>query len=130
MLARSRKRLTTKIRSKNNLYPHRHFTFHLVGAFGKLPPESNLNKESSSLLIRRLKNHTDSSLQTDVLNQKVDTAFQALRRTLCEHKDENLDTTAQAMSEGPKRTAGENFHGNGNWGRWKPMQAPNFRDNT
>jgi hypothetical protein len=33
-------------------------------------------------------------------------------------------------ARGPKRTAGENFRGNGNRGHWEPMQAPNFRDNT
>jgi hypothetical protein len=34
---RPRARSTTKIGSKNNLYLHRHFTEHLVGAFGKTP---------------------------------------------------------------------------------------------
>jgi hypothetical protein len=48
----------TKIRSNNSLYPHRHFTEQLVGAFRKSPWESDLNQEPSSLLIRRLKNHT------------------------------------------------------------------------
>jgi hypothetical protein len=47
-----------KIGSKNSLYPHRHFTEHLVAVFGKSPRESNLNHESSSLLIRRLENNT------------------------------------------------------------------------
>jgi hypothetical protein len=46
------------IGSRNNIYRHSHFTKHLVGAFGKSPRESNLNNESSSLLIRRLKNDT------------------------------------------------------------------------
>jgi hypothetical protein len=46
------------IRSKNNIYPHRHFTKHLVGAFRKSPWESDLNNESSSLLIQWLKNDT------------------------------------------------------------------------
>jgi hypothetical protein len=51
----------TKIRSKNNLYPHRHFTEHLVDAFGKSPRESDLNHETSSFSIQRLKNYTGAS---------------------------------------------------------------------
>jgi hypothetical protein len=50
--AKLRVRSTTKIRSKNSLYPYRYFIEQLVGAFGKSPQESNLNHESSSLLIR------------------------------------------------------------------------------
>jgi hypothetical protein len=56
-------RSTTEINSKNSLYHHRHFNEHLVGAFRKSPRESDLNHESSSLLNRRLKNHTGISLQ-------------------------------------------------------------------
>jgi hypothetical protein len=63
MLARTRARLTTKIESKISLYPHSHFTEHLVGAFGKPPQESDLNHESSSLLIQWLKHYTGISLQ-------------------------------------------------------------------
>jgi hypothetical protein len=37
MLARTRARSMTKLRSKNSLYPHRHFTEHLVGAIKKSP---------------------------------------------------------------------------------------------
>jgi hypothetical protein len=51
MPTRVRVRLTTEIKSINNLYPHRHFTKHLVGAFRKPPRESNLDHETSSLLI-------------------------------------------------------------------------------
>jgi hypothetical protein len=47
-----------KNRLKNSLYPHRHFTEHLVGTFRKSPRESDLNHEFSSLLIQRLKNYT------------------------------------------------------------------------
>jgi hypothetical protein len=61
VLARPRAKSTIKIDSKNSLYPHSHFTEHLVGAFGKPTLKSNLNHESSSLLIRRLKNNTDTS---------------------------------------------------------------------
>jgi hypothetical protein len=56
-------RSTIEINSKNSLYPHRHFTEHLVGAFGKSPQESDLNNESLSLLNRQLKNYTGISLQ-------------------------------------------------------------------
>jgi hypothetical protein len=52
-----------KIGSKNSLYPHRHFTKHLMDVFGKSPWESNLNQEPSSLLIRWLKNDTGFPLQ-------------------------------------------------------------------
>jgi hypothetical protein len=38
----------TKIESRNSLYPHMHFTEHLVGAFRKSPRENDLNKEPSS----------------------------------------------------------------------------------
>jgi hypothetical protein len=34
-------RLTTKIGLKNSLYPHRHFTEHLVGVFEKQPVEND-----------------------------------------------------------------------------------------
>jgi hypothetical protein len=61
MPVRLRVRLTTKIRSKNSLYPHRHFTEHLVGAFRKSPWESDLNHETSSFLIRQLNNYTRAS---------------------------------------------------------------------
>jgi hypothetical protein len=42
----------TKINLKNSLYPHSHFTKHLMGTFEKSPWESDLNYESLSLLIR------------------------------------------------------------------------------
>jgi hypothetical protein len=53
----------TKIGSKNSLYPHSHFTEHLIGAFEKSLRESDLNQESSSLLICQLKSYTGFSLQ-------------------------------------------------------------------
>ncbi len=49
VLARPRVRSTTKIDSKNSLYPLRHFTEHLLVVFRKLPWENDLNHESSSL---------------------------------------------------------------------------------
>jgi hypothetical protein len=70
VLARPRAKSTTKIRSKNSLYPHRHFTKHLVGTFGKPPRESDLNYEPSSLLDRRLKNYTGFTLQPSTHNRK------------------------------------------------------------
>jgi hypothetical protein len=62
MLGRTHTRSTTTIDSKNSLYAHMHSIEHLMGAFRKSPLNSNLNHESSSLLIRRLKNHTGSSI--------------------------------------------------------------------
>jgi hypothetical protein len=53
----------TKLDSKNSLYPLSHFTKHLMDVFRKLPRKSNLNHESSSLLIRQLKNLTGFTLQ-------------------------------------------------------------------
>jgi hypothetical protein len=45
VLARPHARSTTKIRFKNRLCLHRHFTEHLVGVFGKPLQKSNLNHE-------------------------------------------------------------------------------------
>jgi hypothetical protein len=47
VLARPRARSMIKIKLKNSLCTHRHFTEHLVGAFEKLPWECDLNHESS-----------------------------------------------------------------------------------
>jgi hypothetical protein len=55
--------LTIKIGSRNNLYPHKHFTKQLVTTFRKSPQESDLNHEFSSLLIQRLKRFTENSLR-------------------------------------------------------------------
>jgi hypothetical protein len=63
MLAWPQVRSTTKIESRNSLYPHRYFTEHLVGAFRKPPRERNSNHETLSLSIRWLKNYTGFSLQ-------------------------------------------------------------------
>jgi hypothetical protein len=54
VLVRLHERLTTKINSKNSLSPLRHFTEQLVGVFGKLPRENDLDHEFSKLLIRWL----------------------------------------------------------------------------
>jgi hypothetical protein len=54
VLVRSRESSTTQIDSENNLSPLGHFTEHLVGVFEKLPPENNLDHETSSLSIRWL----------------------------------------------------------------------------
>jgi hypothetical protein len=63
VLARPRVRSTIKIDSKNSLYPFSHFTEQLVGVFRKLLRKNNLDHESSSLLIRQLKNDTGNNLQ-------------------------------------------------------------------
>jgi hypothetical protein len=44
----------TKTRLKNSLSPLGHFTEHLVGVFGKLPRENDLDHKSSRLSIRWL----------------------------------------------------------------------------
>jgi hypothetical protein len=49
VLARPDVRSTTKIDSKNSLYPLRHFTEHMVNVFRKLPWKNDLDHESSSL---------------------------------------------------------------------------------
>jgi hypothetical protein len=51
VLMRQHERSTTKINSKSSLSPLRHFTEHLVGVFGKLPRENDLDRESSRLSI-------------------------------------------------------------------------------
>jgi hypothetical protein len=66
MSARQRARSTTKIRLKNNLYSHGHFTEHLVSAFRKPPRECNLKCKTSSFLIRQLKNKTGLHLQQSI----------------------------------------------------------------
>jgi hypothetical protein len=65
-----------KIRSKNNLYSHRHFTEHLLDVFEKSPWENDLNHKSSSLLIRWLKKYTRNHLQKSTHNRKVDKNLQ------------------------------------------------------
>jgi hypothetical protein len=62
-------RSTTKLDSKNSLYPLSHFTEYLVGVFRKLPRKSDLNHEYSSLLIQRLKNQTGFTLQPFTQNR-------------------------------------------------------------
>jgi hypothetical protein len=47
MLARPRAKSTMKIGSKNNLYPQKHFTEHLMDAFKKPPWKSDLNHKTS-----------------------------------------------------------------------------------
>jgi hypothetical protein len=63
----------TKIESKNSLYPHNHFTEHLMGAFGKSSWKSDLNHKSSSLFNRWLKNYTCNTLQQFTQNQRLET---------------------------------------------------------
>jgi hypothetical protein len=69
VLARTRERLAMKIRSKLIVSPRRHFTKHLVDTFKKSPWKSNLNHESSSFLIRQLKNDIGFTLQQSHSNQ-------------------------------------------------------------
>jgi hypothetical protein len=89
MSARTRARSTTKIESKNNLYPHNHFTEHLVNAFKKSPWENNLNQKFLSLLDRWLKNKYWLHLQ----------GFQS-------QHNRNRRTAATRCACGRKRTGG------------------------
>jgi hypothetical protein len=66
VLVRPHARSTIEINPKNSLYPHRHFTKQLVGAFEKSPRKSNLNHKSSSLLDRRLKSKYQLHLQQSI----------------------------------------------------------------
>jgi hypothetical protein len=70
-----------KIESKNNLYPHRYFTEHLMDAFEKSPWESDLNHKFSSLLIRWLKNYTEDHLQRFTQIQRLQHETRGPRRT-------------------------------------------------
>jgi hypothetical protein len=75
VIARTRARLTIKIRSEINLYPHRHFTEYLVDAFGKSPQKIDLNYKTSSFLIRQLKN-THQLPPATVPNQMINSTTQ------------------------------------------------------
>jgi hypothetical protein len=58
VLARPRERSTTKIDSKNSLYPLSHFTEQLMGVFSKIPQKNNLDHESSSFFDPAAKDKT------------------------------------------------------------------------
>jgi hypothetical protein len=60
-----------KIGLKNSLYPHMHFTEHLVGAFGKPPRKSNLNHKTSSLFDPVAQDKTGFHLQWSTHNRKT-----------------------------------------------------------
>jgi hypothetical protein len=74
-----------KIRSKSSLDPHKHFTEHLVGVFKKSPRKNDMNHESSSLLIRWLKNITGTR---SCNNPHTRTWIDASKNT-CEIDDKN-----------------------------------------
>jgi hypothetical protein len=76
-----------KIGSKNSLCPHSHFIEHLVGAFEKSPRESNLNHESSSLLIWWLKNDTRNNLQQSKITHKKNQSWSTTIRELHGSRD-------------------------------------------
>jgi hypothetical protein len=81
-----------KIRSKNSLYPHRHFTEQLVDTFEKPPQKSNLNHETSKSfdpvtqkLYRLLRTtiHTQSKSTKQSNNEKWHTQTHKPKRTAC-----------------------------------------------
>jgi hypothetical protein len=67
--ARPQARSTIRDRSKDSLYPHSHFTEHLVGAFRKSPRERNFNYKTSSFSIRQLKNNNGFTLQQTTITR-------------------------------------------------------------
>jgi hypothetical protein len=94
-----------KVGSKLSISPHRYFTKHLAGAFGKSPQESNSHHETSSLLIRRLENNTDFHLQEFTIQQQIDTVLQAFCRTLGDHsQDDSQKTKTKQRSKKNSRT--------------------------
>jgi hypothetical protein len=76
-----------KIKPKNNLCPHNHFTEQLVVTFRKSPRDSNLNHESSSLLIQRLKNDTRNNLQQSKITHKKNQSWSTTIRELHGSRD-------------------------------------------
>jgi hypothetical protein len=100
-------RLTTKIGSKNSLYPHWHFTEQLVNAFRKSPWERNLNHEILSFLIRQLKNYTGLQLQPSTSNTRkihIKTSRQAGRTA--EQQKQNPAGPPDADGENRSRSNG------------------------
>jgi hypothetical protein len=120
-----------KIGLKNDLYPHSHFTKHLLVAFEKSLRKSDLNQETSSLLIRWLENYIDFSLQqiihssTTQVNQitaEIQAATQSWNWPTREGAllDENQTQVSQAVAH-PVVTGGDwlNRHENGGFTkRW------------
>jgi hypothetical protein len=105
ILARPRARSMTKIDSKNSLYAHRYFTEQLVDVFKKLPWESDLNHEFSSLLIRRLKNKsgflTQSTTSWDLL-QNENHEVTTMSRPSCRRASAGNKPNAQAEQRKPE----------------------------
>jgi hypothetical protein len=71
----------TKVDSKNNLSPLRHFTEHLVGVFGELPRENDLDHKSSKLLIQWLKSTTRIQPATNHTQPKTEKSNQESKNT-------------------------------------------------
>jgi hypothetical protein len=94
-MAREHARLATKIRLKLSSCPHIYFIKQLMDAFVK-PRENNLNQETSSLLIRRLKNYTGFSRQQ--FTQKQELNF-GLHRQQSENRLKEKSSRLAQMSE-------------------------------
>jgi hypothetical protein len=82
-------RSTTKIDSKNSLYPLRHFTEHLMGVFRKLPRKNNLDHESSRFLIWWLKSTTGTQPAT-IHNRPTKQTVEEIGATV-EHQCKNSE---------------------------------------
>jgi hypothetical protein len=77
---------TTRIKPKEHLESHTHFSEHLSRVIKKPPQECNKNPKSSSICLRRLKNNTGGHLQESSPRQEIDTTSQAFRQTHDDHK--------------------------------------------
>jgi hypothetical protein len=74
VLIRPHKRSTTRTRLKNSLSPLRYFTEHLVGVFGKLPWENNLDHNPRDSRYGDSKAHLEFNLQQISHNGDDETA--------------------------------------------------------
>jgi hypothetical protein len=120
MLVRPRERSTIKIDSKNSLYPLSQFTEHLVGVFGKLPLENDLDHKSSRLSIRWLnstpgiqlaKLHTQTKSQSP--NHRTLTTLEQTNSTgarfveaLPRRRQELAARSSVVNTDGPKKSGG------------------------
>jgi hypothetical protein len=109
-----------KIDLKNSLYPHRHFTEHLVSTFRKSPWESDLNHESSSLLIWWLKNYTEYSLQpsTHKKPKKSKERSKLSPPTILAREDRNNEEKDRANYPIDTWSPGYCCHVDRTWRRW------------
>jgi hypothetical protein len=125
----------TKIGSKNSLYPHKHFTEHLMDLFRKSPWNSDLNYETSNFSIRQLKNYTGASRAT-IHKQHEEVSYQNewqhLNRQKASHSGDvgaawaaaeppGLDSRISSTRWGNQGTEVKNQVGNEAWACFRPV---------